>query len=342
MRFEKTWIIVRKEFSEFRRNKYIIYSLVLMPVIMAVVLPIVYLVPTASFATPPADHPLELNIHILAETEHIEFNNTTFANIRFVHCDLRDCIAFRCEFQECNLTYVLVRDSNLTSVTAKSSNVLHCNIWTSTIISSNTQGSLFLGQESQSEYFLKILINSLLMFFILIPSIIPTVIASYSFVGEKLNRSLEPLLATPTTDLELLLGKALAIFIPATLVTWLSLVPTIVIVDVVTSPILGYNILPNYVWLVGVFLVAPLVCILSVLFNVIVSAKVSDVRTSQQIGSIVILPIIAFFMIGLAGFITLNLENMALFGLAVLCLDALVFVLATRAFEREKILVNWK
>jgi ABC-2 type transport system permease protein len=180
------------------------------------------------------------------------------------------------------------------------------------------------------------------MFFVLIPAIIPTVIASYSFVGEKLNKSLEPLLATPTTDTELLAGKTLAIFIPSVLVTWISLLPAVIIVDLVTYPILGYYILPNMIWVLGVFLVAPLFCILSVLVNVIVSARVSDVRTSQQIGSIVILPVIAFFIAALAGVVVLNDLYMLIFGAIILAVDLVVFYISLRMFQREEILVKWK
>jgi len=38
----------------------------------------------------------------------------------------------------------------------------------------------------------------------------------------KLDRSLEPLLATPVNDGELLLGRALAAFIPSLLATYLG------------------------------------------------------------------------------------------------------------------------
>ena len=41
---------------------------------------------------------------------------------------------------------------------------------------------------------------------------LPTTIASYSLVGEKVQRSIEPLLATPTTEGEILLGKSIAAF----------------------------------------------------------------------------------------------------------------------------------
>ena len=46
--------------------------------------------------------------------------------------------------------------------------------------------------------------------FIIIASLIPTSMASYNFVGEKVEKSLEPLLATPVTDNEILLGKSIA------------------------------------------------------------------------------------------------------------------------------------
>ncbi len=342
MRFEKSWIIVRKEFSEFRKNKYILYSLFLMPILMAVVLPVVYLVPISTFATPPADHPLDLRINIVQELQGSDLSNSSVENIRFFNTNLANVIAYKCEFFNCSIVGSVVRDCNLTSSTITNSVVEHSNLRFSATIDSSTPGSLFLGSQSESEKYLVLIIDSLLMFFVLIPAIIPTVIASYSFVGEKLNKSLEPLLATPTTDTELLMGKTLAIFIPSVLVTWISLLPAVIIVDLVTYPILGYYILPNMIWILGVFLVAPLFCILSVLVNVIISARVSDVRTSQQIGSIVVLPAIAFFIVALAGIVVLNEVYMLLFGLAIFAVDLAVFYVALRVFQREEILVKWK
>jgi len=342
MNLDKIWIIVRKEFSEYRKNRYILYSLFLMPLLMAVVLPLVYLVPIATFATPPATQPLDLGISITLEVQDNQISNFSFEGIRFVNCQLTNVVAVKCEFVGCRIDSCIVRDSNITGSEVTNSIASHCNIWSSTTVNSMVPRSLFLGIESESEMYLKLFVNSLLMFFVLIPAIIPTVIASYSFVGEKLNKSLEPLLATPTTDFELLAGKSLAILLPSIAVTWISLLPTIIIVDLVTAPVLGYYLLPNAIWIVGVFLVAPLFGALSVLVNVIVSAKVSDVRTSQQIGSIVVLPGVAFFIIALAGILILSVEYMLLFGLAVLVLDVGVFYLAIRVFKREQILVNWK
>jgi ABC-type transport system involved in multi-copper enzyme maturation permease subunit len=67
-----------------------------------------------------------------------------------------------------------------------------------------------------------VLFNTALMYFLLLPAIIPLAIAVYSIVGEKEQSSLEPLLATPISDLELFLGKALASVLPALAINWIS------------------------------------------------------------------------------------------------------------------------
>src|SRR5574338_688738 len=63
--------------------------------------------------------------------------------------------------------------------------------------------------------------NRMVLFSIIfMPLIIPINIAAYSIVGEKTTRSLEPLLATPITTAELLIGKTLAAAIPAIVATY--------------------------------------------------------------------------------------------------------------------------
>ena len=58
------------------------------------------------------------------------------------------------------------------------------------------------------------ILNTFSFFFIILAAVLPTTIATYAIVGEKVEKSLEPLLATPTTDSELLLGKSIAAFFP--------------------------------------------------------------------------------------------------------------------------------
>jgi len=69
------------------------------------------------------------------------------------------------------------------------------------------------------QYFI---VSQFMLLFMMVPMIVPITFASYSIVGEKSTRTLEPLLATPISTFELLLGKALAATLPAIAATWLS------------------------------------------------------------------------------------------------------------------------
>ena len=43
MRFWKSWIVATKDLSLFKRNRYILYSLIALPMLVGIVLPAVYL-----------------------------------------------------------------------------------------------------------------------------------------------------------------------------------------------------------------------------------------------------------------------------------------------------------
>jgi ABC-type Na+ efflux pump permease subunit len=59
-------------------------------------------------------------------------------------------------------------------------------------------------------------------FTMLVPLIVSSIISSDSFAGEKERKTVEALLATPLSDMELLFGKTLVSFLPAMAVTFLS------------------------------------------------------------------------------------------------------------------------
>ncbi len=43
MRLWKSWIVTQKDLSVFKKNKYVLYSLVAIPIIMGVVLPVIFI-----------------------------------------------------------------------------------------------------------------------------------------------------------------------------------------------------------------------------------------------------------------------------------------------------------
>ena len=340
MRLDRIWIVAKKDMAEFRTNKYIMYTLVLMPLLMALVLPTIYLTPVTMFSAP--SEPYDLGIVSNQTLEGKPIQGGTYYNITFVDCVLEDVIAESCYFEGCELRTSLVRSSQLANSTVFDGAVMRSNVLNVTFNNAVASDLRNMGEDTEQESFLSQFIGFLLLFFILIPAIIPTVIASYSFVGEKLNRSLEPLLATPTTDAELLAGKSLSIFLPTMLVTWLSFIPFVLLVNFLAAPILGYAPLPDLTWLIGVFLLAPLFCIMAIALNVIVSSRVTDVRASQQLGSLVVLPVVAVFIISLSGLFVLGPLTMLLMAGVIALVDIGIAYLTVRTFQREEILIRWK
>jgi ABC-2 type transport system permease protein len=342
LRWDRIWSIVRKEFSEFRRNKYILYSLILMPIILSTVLPAIYLLPVAMLSEEPSDGPIDLGLNLTHSYAGISFTSVVIENASLVDCTLSDAVINGCRLENCSVDKALISGCEVIDGEVANSRIEGSNLDGTDIIDSTLQGSVVMGQPTETQSALLLLLNILLIFFILIPTVIPTVVASYTIVGEKINRSLEPLLATPTTDLELLVGKSASIFIPCVIITWAVFLPFVVIVDLITEPVLGYYAMPNSVWLIGVFLLAPMICALSILSNVIISSRVSDVRSAQQLGSLVVLPIVAFFIVMALGLISLTPLNILLLAMVVLVIDIGILNLARRTFRREEILVNWK
>jgi ABC-type transport system involved in multi-copper enzyme maturation permease subunit len=96
------------------------------------------------------------------------------------------------------------------------------------------------------------------IYFVLIPVILPAIMGSYSIVGEKIEKSLEPLLATPTTDGELLLGKSLATFLPTMGVTYIGTAIFVTIMDVWSYVKFGLFLLPNTDFALTLGVLAPL------------------------------------------------------------------------------------
>jgi hypothetical protein len=170
----------------------------------------------------------------------------------------------------------------------------------------------------------------------------PLGIAAYSLVGEKVKKSLEPLLATPTTDEEILAGKSIAAFLPAMASTYIGALIFTVLVDLFTSSTLKSPYFPNSKFAIILFLLAPLACILSVGYNILVSSRVNDVRTAQQLGALILAPLGALYLLSEIQILPLTTENMLIVAAVLAVIDGFVFYLAKATFRREEILTKWK
>ncbi len=185
------------------------------------------------------------------------------------------------------------------------------------------------------------MLNLFTLMFMILPVMIPVTIAAYSIVGEKSTRSLEPLLATPITTTELILGKGIAAVLPAVVVTWLSFGIYLFAARLMSNAAVFVRVV-DPMWLLAVFLVGPLLAVLSVCAAMMISSRVTDPRTAEQLAGAVVLPIILLIMGQSFGLFLLSSELVLVTAVVLLFLDAGLIYLTIRLFERETILTRWK
>jgi ABC-2 type transport system permease protein len=195
---------------------------------------------------------------------------------------------------------------------------------------------------SGSDCFQIFMISEFMMLFMLIPVAIQGNIAAYSIVGEKTTRSLEPLLATPITTLELLAGKCLAAVIPAVVATYAAFGIFVLGAWILTPSPTVMAALLDPRWLIAIFIVGPLLALLAVTFAMMVSSRVNDPRVAEQVSMLIIIPVLGGFFGQVAGLFVLNSQIISIVALVMIAVDALMIYLATQLFQRESILTRWR
>ena len=193
---------------------------------------------------------------------------------------------------------------------------------------------------------LKVLIGfalkQLLIFLLILPAMVPSLIAPSSVIMEKENNTLEPLLATPIKTSELLLGKSLTALVPALVISTINFIILTIVVDIAAFIKLGYAPLPNAEWVIVAFLLSPILSFILTMASIIVSSRSTDVRAAQGIGAVIIFPIYLIIGLQLAGFFLLNTTYLLIGCLILLAVCPLVLRLAVKIFNRENILTRWK
>jgi ABC-2 type transport system permease protein len=185
------------------------------------------------------------------------------------------------------------------------------------------------------------LFQQFLTLFLLIPITGAMALAAHAIVGEKQARTLEPLLATPITTLELLVAKVLG-----------ALLPTLAIsLTGVALFFAGIGLLADTGVLQAMasartaallLIVGPAAGLLSLQAALVISSRVNDARTAQQFGVMIIIPLSALLVAQFTGTFWLSASALALTGLALFGVWIVLTVVSVAIFERESILTRWK
>jgi len=166
-------------------------------------------------------------------------------------------------------------------------------------------------------------------------------VAAFSVVGEKQARTLEPLLATPITTVELLAAKVLGAAIPA-VVLGTAIFATYVIGVAILGEPGAWHVLLRPRSLAVMFVLSPLASLASLQLAVCVSSRVNDPRSAQQIGVLILLPIAGLLGAQLLGSLELTTEVSLSIAAGLTVLNVALMWLGVRIFDRESILLRWK
>jgi len=176
--------------------------------------------------------------------------------------------------------------------------------------------------------------------FLIVPLMTSAVIAADSFAGEKERKTLEALLYTPTSDLELYTGKLLAPWLAAVAVSTVGYLAFVSVASLLGGAIVGRPIALTPRWLLFVLVLAPGLAALAVGFLVQISARVRGFQEAYQLGGLVVLPLVVLLVAQLTGVLYLDLPAVAAIAGLVVLLSAVTLTIGYRSFRRERLLVQ--
>jgi ABC-type transport system involved in multi-copper enzyme maturation permease subunit len=178
-----------------------------------------------------------------------------------------------------------------------------------------------------------------LLFTLAMAALVPVTVGAYSITGERAQGTLEPMLGTPILAREFLLGKALAVFVPAAAESYLLFGVIDGIVWASRPAAVSAAALRPLV-LLAQLIFTPLLAWMGVWISMTISARVSDARVAQQVGTVIMLPVIALSV--LFGFHVLHV-TVALgvtVGAVLAVLDAAGLRVVSAAFDRERLVLG--
>ena len=186
---------------------------------------------------------------------------------------------------------------------------------------------------------LKVQVGVSLLLLLVAPAIIPAAIAAYAIVGERDQGTLEPVLTTPVRREELLLGKAAAAFLPAVGTGYLLFAIVVVAVHIGAR-----QTVIDQVWQAPTFLAealfAPLLSGWSIWVGIAISARSSDVRVAQQLGTVASLPPLGVVAMMTFQVFQPSVTLAVILGAILLIVDVAGWMLIAPLFDRERLVTG--
>lgn len=174
--------------------------------------------------------------------------------------------------------------------------------------------------------------------FLIVPLLVSTGVAADSFAGERERKTLEALLHTPLSDLELFAGKVAAAWVTAMAVALGGFVLYALTVNLAGWPVMGRVFFPNATWLLLVGWVSPAVALLGLGVVVILSARVRTAHEAFQAGGLVVIPVVVLLLGQISGVLFFGPALALGLGAALWGIALLVLRMGFRRFRRTELI----
>jgi ABC-type transport system involved in multi-copper enzyme maturation permease subunit len=183
-------------------------------------------------------------------------------------------------------------------------------------------------------------VGSTFLVMLIAPALLPAVIAAYSVVGEREQGTLEPLLTSPVSREELLLGKAIGVVVPAVGMAYLLFAVVQVCARLFATNAAVVSGLGQGPHILAEILFAPLLAGWSIWVGIGISTRASDVRVAQQLGTLSSLPPLAVVALVSFNVFTPSVTLAVVFALVLLVADVILFRIVSALFDRERLITG--
>jgi ABC-type Na+ efflux pump permease subunit len=176
--------------------------------------------------------------------------------------------------------------------------------------------------------------------FLIMPLMFSSIVGADSFVGERERKTMEALLYSPATDVELFLGKVLASVIPAIGLSWLTYLIYIIVVNAGSFNQFGRIWFPLPTWWPMMFWMTPAFALLGVTATVMISARVKTFMEAYQLTGSLVVVVLALVIGQATGVLYLGVGMVLLLGTLIWIVDAVLIYFNLRVFNRSSLIAK--
>jgi ABC-2 type transport system permease protein len=174
---------------------------------------------------------------------------------------------------------------------------------------------------------------------LLIPVLVPALLSAYAVVGERDQGTLEPVLTTPVGRAELLVGKAVAIFMPTVALAYLMFGVFVAITQLAARPAVAAAV-RHAPQLPAALVFIPLLAAWAIWVGLAISARATDTRVAQQLSTLASLPPVALAALMSFQVISPTFTLVVALAGALLVIDCGACLVVARLFDRERLVTG--